>query len=417
MAHIPEVCAAHRKGDLVRFVQQLLISVQRHGLHHRKGKIFFPEHKARVFEIFMLTCIETSSKAFDILGQSFAQIQGSISAIKKASVKDIPGCPQLRKETLDGVTTLVSFDVVRYAGQTVANDLETHLVAAGAKAFQRIRHYRGIYIPSVLLVVILILLQAGGLLNFDREMTTDKHWNWLCGKGLIPDYLAMDPRGDNTLKAAVKAGYPPKVTRGRIFSRGTASTRIGYKYIYGVWERTHIQLMLTTAIVLCAGKPQTGCLILPSDLSKGLSTAVIKNEVWPPVVEQANAQASTHSRLLLEMVEIFPDSTSRGTRAANVLGRAALEESILSVVVKKSPRRSKIHTLLFARTSTRDKPYRRTDIVLTKGEQKDEGVRASARSHVLADLELPSADIFWRRDFEGPHGQYAAQESDAAVWE
>lgn len=54
-----------------------------------------------------------------------------------------------------------------------------------------------------------------------------------------------------------------------------------------------------------AGKPQTGCLVLPSDLAKDLSREEIMEKVWP-VIEQANLDAPTHSRLLPEMVEILP---------------------------------------------------------------------------------------------------------------
>lgn len=64
------------------------------------------------------------------------------------------------------------------------------------------------------------------------------------------------------------------------------------------------------AIVFGAGKPQTGCLILPSDLAKGLSNVEIIEKVWP-VIEQANVQAPTHSRLLPEMIEILPSVARR----------------------------------------------------------------------------------------------------------
>lgn len=55
-------------------------------------------------------------------------------------------------------------------------------------------------------------LQTGSLLNSEREMATDKNWNWVRAKGMILDYLVMEPRGDNTFEAVVKDGYPPKVT-------------------------------------------------------------------------------------------------------------------------------------------------------------------------------------------------------------
>lgn len=59
------------------------------------------------------------------------------------------------------------------------------------------------------------------------------------------------------------------------------------------------------AVVFGAGRPQTGCLILPSDLGKDLSSAELMEEIWP-VIEQANSEAPTHSRLLPEMIEFLP---------------------------------------------------------------------------------------------------------------
>lgn len=59
------------------------------------------------------------------------------------------------------------------------------------------------------------------------------------------------------------------------------------------------------AIVFGAGKPQTGVLILPSDLAQDLSKEELMAKVWP-VIEQANADAPTHSRILPEMIEFLP---------------------------------------------------------------------------------------------------------------
>lgn len=60
------------------------------------------------------------------------------------------------------------------------------------------------------------------------------------------------------------------------------------------------------AIVFGAGRPQVGCLVLPSELGKDLSKDrnTFLEKIWP-VVEEANAQAPTHSRLLPEMVHIL----------------------------------------------------------------------------------------------------------------
>jgi len=60
------------------------------------------------------------------------------------------------------------------------------------------------------------------------------------------------------------------------------------------------------AIVFGAGRPQVGCLILPSELGKELSNDrdAFLEKIWP-AIEEANAQAPTHSRLLPEMVHIL----------------------------------------------------------------------------------------------------------------
>lgn len=60
-----------------------------------------------------------------------------------------------------------------------------------------------------------------------------------------------------------------------------------------------------TAIVFGAGRPQTGVLILPSDIAKDFSKEELMDKVWP-VIEHANADAPTHSRILPEMVEFLP---------------------------------------------------------------------------------------------------------------
>lgn len=60
------------------------------------------------------------------------------------------------------------------------------------------------------------------------------------------------------------------------------------------------------AIVFGDGKPQVGCLILPSELGENLSKDrnSFLQKIWP-VIEDANAQAPTHSRILPEMVYIL----------------------------------------------------------------------------------------------------------------
>ncbi|KAJ6496764.1 L-aminoadipate-semialdehyde dehydrogenase [Mycena vulgaris] len=229
----------------------------------------------------------------------------------------VPYVIKLLGETPEGVTALASFDIVGYAGAAVPDDLGTRLVAAGVNLFS-------IYGTT----------ETGGLLNSGRDMSVDKDWNWLRAAGLIVDYLVMEPRGDNTFEAVVKDGYPPKIETNRpdgsyatkdLFLRHPKHEN-WYKYI-GRLDDTLVQTLgektnpvpmelcirgnspyVAEAIVFGAGKPQTGCLILPSDLAKDLSHAEIMEKVWP-VVEQANAQAPTHSRLLPEMIEILPHGT------------------------------------------------------------------------------------------------------------
>jgi hypothetical protein len=60
------------------------------------------------------------------------------------------------------------------------------------------------------------------------------------------------------------------------------------------------------AIIFGTGRPQVGCLILPSEFGKELSKnrEAYLEKIWP-VIEEANAQAPTHSQLLPEMVGIL----------------------------------------------------------------------------------------------------------------
>ncbi|KAJ7113690.1 L-aminoadipate-semialdehyde dehydrogenase [Mycena crocata] len=229
----------------------------------------------------------------------------------------VPYVIKLLGETPEGVAALASFDIVGYAGAAVPDDLGTRLVAAGVN-----------------LLSIYGTTETGGLLNSERDAAVDKDWNWLRAKGLILDYLVMEPRGDNTFEAVVKDGYPPKIETNRpdgsyatkdLFLRHPVHEN-WYKYI-GRLDDTLVQTLgektnpvpielairgnspyVAEAIVFGAGRPQTGCLILPSEQAKGLSNAELMDRVWP-VVEQANAQAPTHSRLLPEMIEILPHGT------------------------------------------------------------------------------------------------------------
>ncbi|KAJ7493419.1 L-aminoadipate-semialdehyde dehydrogenase [Mycena galericulata] len=229
----------------------------------------------------------------------------------------VPYVIKLLGETEEGIAALASFDIVGYAGAAVPDDLGTRLTAAGVN-----------------LLSIYGTTETGSILNSEREFATDKNWNWVRAKGLILDYLVMEPRGDNTFEAVVKDGYPPKIETNRpdgsyatkdLFLRHPEHDN-WYKYI-GRLDDTLVQTLgektnpvpielcirgnspyVAEAIVFGAGKPQTGCLILPSELARDLSHEEIMEKVWP-VIEQANADAPTHSRLLPEMVEILPYGT------------------------------------------------------------------------------------------------------------
>ncbi|KAJ7281917.1 L-aminoadipate-semialdehyde dehydrogenase [Mycena rebaudengoi] len=229
----------------------------------------------------------------------------------------VPYVIKLLGETPEGVTALASFDLVGYAGAAVPDDLGDRLVAAGVN-----------------LISIYGTTETGGLLNSTRDMATDKAWNWLRASGYILDFLDMEPRGDNTFEAVVKDGYPPKIETNRpdgsyatkdLFLRHEKHDN-WYKYI-GRLDDTLVQTLgektnpvpielairgnspyVAEAIVFGAGRPQTGCLILPSELAKDLTHAQLMDKIWP-VIEEANAQAPTHSRLLPEMIEILPYGT------------------------------------------------------------------------------------------------------------
>lgn len=64
------------------------------------------------------------------------------------------------------------------------------------------------------------------------------------------------------------------------------------------------------AIVFGDGRPQVGVLIVPSDQGAELSKDVkaYTEAIWP-VIEEANAAAPSHSRIMAEMVEILPYGT------------------------------------------------------------------------------------------------------------
>ena len=54
-------------------------------------------------------------------------------------------------------------------------------------------------------------LQTGRLMNSQRDLETDKDWNWGRPLASSAQYLVMESRGSNTFEIIVKDGYPPKV--------------------------------------------------------------------------------------------------------------------------------------------------------------------------------------------------------------
>ncbi|SJK99598.1 related to LYS2  len=231
----------------------------------------------------------------------------------------VPYVIKLLAETPAGVNALASFDIVGYAGAPLPDDLGDRLIQAGVN-----------------LLSIYGTTETGSLMNSNRDFATDKLWNWTRPLPGSVNYLVWEPQGGDTFEVIVKDGYPPKIETNRpdgsyatkdLFLRHPERKDL-YKYI-GRLDDTLVHILgektnpvpmelcirgnspyVAEAIVFGAGKPQTGCLILPSDLAheEGLSREDLMSQVWP-VIEQANAEAPTHSRLLPEMVEFLPYGT------------------------------------------------------------------------------------------------------------
>ncbi|KAK0493925.1 L-aminoadipate-semialdehyde dehydrogenase [Armillaria luteobubalina] len=231
----------------------------------------------------------------------------------------VPYIIKLLAETPAGVNALASFDIVAYAGAPLPDDLGDRLVEAGVN-----------------LLSIYGTTETGSLMNSNRDFVTDKLWNWTRPLLGSANYLVWEPQGGDTFEVIVKDGYPPKIETNRpdgsyatkdLFLRHPERKDL-YKYI-GRLDDTLVHILgektnpvpmelcirgnspyVAEAIVFGAGKPQTGCLILPSDFAheEDLSREDLMSKVWP-VIEQANAEAPTHSRLLPEMIEFLPYNT------------------------------------------------------------------------------------------------------------
>ncbi|KAK0222258.1 hypothetical protein IW262DRAFT_1553304 [Armillaria fumosa] len=204
------------------------------------------------------------------------------------------------------------FPIVRYAGAPLSDDLNDRLVEA-----------------RVNLLSIYGTTETGSLMNCNRDFATDKLWNWTCPLLGSANYLVWEPQGGDTFEVIVKDRYPPKTETNRwggsyatkdLFLQPPERKDL-YKYIgmlddalVHIWreDQPHAHGTLHPrkqfmSIVFGAGKPQTGCLILPSGLAheEDLSQEDLMSKFWP-VIGQANAAAPTHSRLLPEMVEFLP---------------------------------------------------------------------------------------------------------------
>ncbi|KAK7454620.1 hypothetical protein VKT23_011373 [Stygiomarasmius scandens] len=208
----------------------------------------------------------------------------------------VPYVIKLLGETEEGVKMMASFDVVSYAGAP---------------------------------------LPTGTLMNSSRDFVTDKDWNWVRPTALSKHYLAFEPQGNDTFEVIVRDGYPPKIETNR--PDGSYATKDlflrhpdhndRYRYI-GRLDDTLVHILgektnpvpmelgirgnspyVAEAIVFGAGKPQTGCLILPSELAKDMSKKDLMQKIWP-VIEEVNEQAPSHSRLLPEMIEFLPYGTA-----------------------------------------------------------------------------------------------------------
>ncbi|KZT73346.1 L-aminoadipate-semialdehyde dehydrogenase [Daedalea quercina L-15889] len=231
----------------------------------------------------------------------------------------VPYVIKLLGETEEGVRALANFESITFAGAAVPDDLGDRLTAAGV-------NIKAIYGTT----------ETGSLLSSERDFAADKAWNWLRMEGRIADYLVMEDRGSGTYESVVKDGWPAKNQSNRpdgsyatkdLFARHPQRSN-WYKYI-GRLDDTLVQVLgektnpvpielaiqgnspyVEQCIVFGAGQPQIGCLLLPSEQAKDLykDRNAYMEKVWP-VVEDANTQAPTHSRILPEMVEILEYGT------------------------------------------------------------------------------------------------------------
>ncbi|ODN75184.1 hypothetical protein, variant [Cryptococcus amylolentus CBS 6039] len=232
----------------------------------------------------------------------------------------VPYVLKLLAETDEGIQTLAKSSAVIYAGAALPDNLGDKLVEGGVN-----------------LVSVYGSTECGAVMTSFRDFKTDKSWNWLRNEGPIAQYLETLPQGSNTFEIVVKDGWPGKVTSNRASDNAWCTSDLvlqhpehptWFKYLGRMDDTLNMLLgektnpvpiesairghspLIQECIVFGDGKPQVGALILPSEQGAELSKdpKAFLDAVWP-VIEQANAVAPTHSRILPEMVEILPYGT------------------------------------------------------------------------------------------------------------
>ncbi|KAJ4473884.1 L-aminoadipate-semialdehyde dehydrogenase [Lentinula aciculospora] len=229
----------------------------------------------------------------------------------------VPHVIKLLGETEEGVRMLATFDVVSYGGAPLPDDIGTRLTDAGVNILSSYG-----------------ISEAGVLMTSARDFSMDKKWNWVHPIAISKEYMVMEPQGNDIFECVLKDGFPATSVSNRpdgsfatkdLFQRHPEEKN-QYRYIgrlddtlvHTLGEKTNPVPMelcirgnspyVAEVIVFGSGKPTAGCLILPSDLAKDLSEFELMERIWP-CIEQANAEAPTHSRLLPEMVGFLPYGT------------------------------------------------------------------------------------------------------------
>ncbi|OCH88468.1 L-aminoadipate-semialdehyde dehydrogenase [Obba rivulosa] len=231
----------------------------------------------------------------------------------------VPYVIKLLAESEEGIRALAKFDVVSYSGAAFPDELGDRLTQAGVNILS---HYGS--------------TETGGLLSSKRDFARDKAWNWLRIHGPVADYITLEDRGAGTFELVVRDGYPAKIVSNRPDNSYATKDLFVKHHERGNWVKyfgrlddTIVQLLgektnpvpieltirgnspyVSEAIVFGTGRPQIGCLILPSDLGMEISKDrdTFMSTIWP-AIEKANSEAPSHSQLLPEMIHILPYGT------------------------------------------------------------------------------------------------------------